>query len=951
MPPQRDCNLNISCKDPIPPINVTVTGAIGATGATGVQGAPGPPGPQGGMTGIGYEPLPSTTYNEFTPGIKTFQVPNESTNAFISGMYIRIRDVTYPDWFMNGTIISYTGTTMKVDVDSVTFGKEIDSCKPCGTHGTVGYCNTTSTTPCGTQGTTGHMATSLTPCNDFTTYISYSRNEFVDANQIFVIENAPEGIFSSGLEVRVTDYFYPSWYMDATVIGYIDDKLSLDIDSVQFGAGEIINELTSDTSLKFEIGIKDFLIENTTKIVAFSKDTSVRITTPDICIGTYMNGNVISFIGNILKVRIDTVTTVSGFNLYTGFVCDWCIQSLVNNDKYSGNNWRISIRNTRGLLSTTRVTFSNGEKALNITDGTIDNFNISRGIRITDNTYPNYYMDGIILGYTGTTGYTGATGTSILVGVENTNRSTPQTVVYKLTSTSTHSFSRSLKTFVVSMIKTISAIGVGSAVKIFPFNAPIESEMTGIVVSYIGTNLLVNVTNVTSNSTIYPNNLSSWNIEALPVNSILSGSDWFMTLHNPTGTRSDTRNLISVSQVAKTFIIQDGSINSFTTIGRLRVIDRTYPSFYMEGIVSSLTYPNLSLLIDYIKIGSRNTTIIGELSSISSHKFETGQKNFVVQDLKKLHAFTKDALVSLKAKNLWIGITLRGTVISYIGTNLLINITAIDRPATNAGFDDYTDFVNNWTIEIDGFSPGPSGSDWVIVNAPIVTLGVPTNVTAITGDTEVVVNWTSPVNTDGITKYRIISTPPLLSGSPSRDTTGTITSLVFTGLTNGTNYTFRVQAIGYADAILGTLSNPSSNVTPRFGPRILNVTAGDGAVRVNWKLPSTLGTIAKYRIISIPSPTSGLSQRDVLGASVTSFDFTNLTNGTPYTFRIRAVDASDVFIGELSDPSISVIPIAGPSFLTVIPGNASAIITWTLPSTTTGITRYSVTGTPVSNLP
>jgi hypothetical protein len=947
MPPQRTSNLNLTGTDSCSPVNVTMTicGETGHVGPTGPCGPRGPPGPQGGMTGIGYEPLPSSTYNEFTPGIKTFEVPNESTNAFISGMYIRIRDVIYPSWFMNGTIISYIGTTLKVDVDSVTLGEDIlpsPSHQPCGTTGTVGHCNTSST---------GYEATSLTHTPGVITYTSNTRNEFVDSNQIFVVENVPEGIFSPGIEVRVTDYFYPSWYMDATVLGYTGENLSLDIDSVQFGAGEIINELTSDTSLKFEIGIKDFTIENTTRIVAFSKDTTVRITTPDICIGTYMNGIVISFIGNILKVRIDSVTTVTGFNLYTGFVSDWCIQSLVNNDKYSGNNWRISIRNPRGLYSTSRVAFSNGEKALNITSGPIDIFNISRGVRISDNTYPSYYMDGIISGYTGTFGYTGATGTSILVQVENTNRATPPTAIYRINSTSTHSFSTGLKTFVVPIIKTISAIGVGSNVRISPFNTPISSVMTGIVNSYIGTNLVVNVNNVATDmpgDSIYTGNLSSWNIQALPVSSILSGSDWFITLRNPVGARSDTRNSLSISSTPKTFIIQDGSTNSFTTGVRLRVIDRTYPSFYMEGTVSSFASPNLSLLIDYQNFGFTNTNIVGELSSISSHKFEVGQKNFVVQDIKKLHGFTATAQVELKPKNLWVGITLKGIVISYIGTNLLINITTIERPTLSAGFDDYTEFVNNWTIEISGFSPAPSGSDWVIVNAPTITLGVPTSVTAIRGDREVVVNWFAPVNPNGIIRYIVFSNQV---GDTGQYTTDTTTSLVFTGLTNDTQYTFRVRAVGYVNSIVGALSNPSPGITPRAGPRILNVIAGDRIVRINWKIPSDTTLITQYRLTSTPAPQSGFPVRIVSGGLSNIFDFDNLTNDTSYTFTVSALDTSDNVVGELSAPSAAVIPRAGPSFLTVIPGNTSALISWTQPSNTTGITSYSVTGTPISNLP
>ena len=123
MPPQRINNLDLSGTDSCPPVNVNISGVVGPVGPvgpvgqqgvigdtghvgrTGCTGPQGPPGPRGGCTGIGYEPLCSNTYNEFTPGIKTFNVPDSATNAYIAGMYIRIRDATYPSWFMNGMII------------------------------------------------------------------------------------------------------------------------------------------------------------------------------------------------------------------------------------------------------------------------------------------------------------------------------------------------------------------------------------------------------------------------------------------------------------------------------------------------------------------------------------------------------------------------------------------------------------------------------------------------------------------------------------------------------------------------------------------------------------------------------------------------------------------------------------------------------------------------------
>ena len=71
--------------------------------------------------------------------------------------------------------------------------------------------------------------------------------------------------------------------------------------------------------------------------------------------------------------------------------------------------------------------------------------------------------------------------------------------------------------------------------------------------------------------------------------------------------------------------------------------------------------------------------------------------------------------------------------------------------------------------------------------------GAPTSVTATAGDSQASVSFTAPTNTGtppGISSYIVTSSPGGFTG------TGASSPVTVTGLTNGTAYTFTVQAVG-----------------------------------------------------------------------------------------------------------------------------------------------------------
>jgi tripartite motif-containing protein 71 len=185
----------------------------------------------------------------------------------------------------------------------------------------------------------------------------------------------------------------------------------------------------------------------------------------------------------------------------------------------------------------------------------------------------------------------------------------------------------------------------------------------------------------------------------------------------------------------------------------------------------------------------------------------------------------------------------------------------------------------------------------MLAATPRTVADTPSNVVATAGNREASVSFDTPYNGgSAITGYTVTAEPGGAQGTGSGNT------IIVTGLTNGTAYTFKVVAHNVAGDSIS--SSPSTSVIPGEAPGSptnVTATAGDAAATIKFTAPVSTGSqpISRFEVLS-PTGT-------VLATGATSpITVTGLTNGTAYTFQVRAVSAAGE--GTLSVESNSVTP-------------------------------------------
>jgi sugar lactone lactonase YvrE len=232
---------------------------------------------------------------------------------------------------------------------------------------------------------------------------------------------------------------------------------------------------------------------------------------------------------------------------------------------------------------------------------------------------------------------------------------------------------------------------------------------------------------------------------------------------------------------------------------------------------------------------------------------------------------------------------------------------------------------------------------------PYIVPDAPTPGTATPSNASCALSWSAPADNGGsaITGYRITANPvitPIILGN--------VTSTNITGLTNGIEYTFSVQASnarGFSAPASFTAATPAPILPSAPRSVTTNVAAaGSGEVIVSWLAPLDDGgaPITEYTVTS----SSGEFTAQIDGETLSTI-VSGLTNGISYTFTVVATNS--VGNSPASTASAATIPYTVPDVPTIVSvtaTNTAATLTWSAPASNGGnaITTYTLSSSPAS---
>ena len=235
------------------------------------------------------------------------------------------------------------------------------------------------------------------------------------------------------------------------------------------------------------------------------------------------------------------------------------------------------------------------------------------------------------------------------------------------------------------------------------------------------------------------------------------------------------------------------------------------------------------------------------------------------------------------------------------------------------------------------------------------------NLIATGSNGSIALSWDAPLNDGGvpITGYRVLDANGALLQ--------TVTSLTasISGLTNGTSYTYSVQAtngqFSFASSATGTPFNTAS------APTSVVAVPSNQAVTLSWAAPASLGGLSvvdytvEYKKAGLPANTAA---QVILTQGATTTTISQLTNGSAYEFvvyamtgdkKVKGQSAAIVTATPASTPSYVSATISSPSVAVSVMPNGSAItnyiaigifntgkISYKLTTVASGMTAYGV---------
>jgi uncharacterized repeat protein (TIGR02543 family) len=222
---------------------------------------------------------------------------------------------------------------------------------------------------------------------------------------------------------------------------------------------------------------------------------------------------------------------------------------------------------------------------------------------------------------------------------------------------------------------------------------------------------------------------------------------------------------------------------------------------------------------------------------------------------------------------------------------------------------------SNYTFKVTatnavGTSPASSASSSAAINA---APSAPLNVTAVASNASATASWDAPANINGsaVTGYTATAYDSNNNAQGTCTTNASTLTCSVTGLTNGSPYTFKVSAtngIGTSAA-----SSASSAVTPSTVPNPptnITVAASDAAVAVSFLAPSNTGgsDILRYEVTSNPGDLTC-----TVNAPTRSCTIAGLTNGTAYTFTVKAINANGSSVASSASSSVTPVKSSAPT--------------------------------------
>ncbi|TBL71553.1 S-layer homology domain-containing protein [Paenibacillus thalictri] len=216
---------------------------------------------------------------------------------------------------------------------------------------------------------------------------------------------------------------------------------------------------------------------------------------------------------------------------------------------------------------------------------------------------------------------------------------------------------------------------------------------------------------------------------------------------------------------------------------------------------------------------------------------------------------------------------------------------------------DVTGLINGTTyyFVIKAANPGGDStySNEVSAIPQALTPGIPNLYSAIAGNAHVQLSWTPVPGSTGYTVYRSVASQ--VYGTEVGTVAGSVYSYDAAGLTNGVAYYFVVKA-----AIVGGDSSYSNELsaipaTVPAAPIDISSVAGSGRATVFFNGPADNGgsVVTGYEVTASPGDL-------VVTGSASPITITGLTNGTSYTFTVKAINRLGKSIS--SEASAAVIP-------------------------------------------